>query len=668
MPEKLDIEEIIHKIREQKHFDVIAADNSFHIKVNRYVPYCCMAIHDGGNLRDELKEKILIDDYGRWYEEDPHTGKFISSLPITIIGLDSRYEYDLNRNPDECIHEEAWGRRVWKRKLSSKERNKSLKKHKNFYRVLEVLIAKLEELYGGCIVYDIHSYNHKRWDRAVPLFNIGTERINVQKYGEVVDHWVSELRSIRLDGIENVTNINDVFFGRGYNLEFITTRFPNSLVLAVEVKKIFSNELTGEDYPRLIRELQQKLKKSIINNAHFFSQNHTNWKWKKSTHLLDKKIDPAIGRVDDKIFKFLKGFELLAYVNPINTGIEQKRFVRTKYIEEPKFKYAPIKIHPYELKQQLGSIRIQDISDVSIRYMYESVINSYFDKIDMLSSLGTEKFLYNSLRYFGRPSKKDLINANYLLHLPSVPTEPKREPFLASDEIVEIFKKGIEEYGISCKISLSKKVISKVMILNSKKTILIRPDAKITRKEANALVEHEIGVHMVTTQNSSKGKLKILNLGLPVNTRTQEGLAILSEYLSGNISLNRLKKIALRVVITDMMCNGASFTDCFGLLTEHYNLSVNDAFVLTTRVYRGGGFTKDYLYLSGFADVLKLWNSNTDLSPLLVGKTSLEFYDTLTELIDRDLIDEPALFTKSFHSPAELANNEIYDYIISGIQ
>ncbi len=393
MPEKLDVSTIIERIKDQKHFDAIAEDNSFHIKVNRYVPYCCTAIHDGNNLRKELKGKIQIDEFGRWYEEDPHTGKFISSLPITIIGFDSRFEYDLNRRPEECIYEEAWGQKVWKRPLSSKDRKISLEKHKNFYRVLHALVAKLEELYNGCIVYDMHSYNFKRWERNVPLFNIGTERIDVKKYGGVIENWTSELKSIELGGIENKTAVNDVFYGRGYNLEFITSNFSNTLVLAVEIKKVFSNELTGEDYPKIIRELQQKLKNSIINNAHFFSQKHTNWKWNKSNHLLDRKTDPVILSVDKKLFKLLKGFELLAYVNPSNTIAEQKRFVRNNFNTPPKFKYTPIKINPFELKQELSSIKIQNISDVSIRYLYESVINSYFDKIDMLSSLGTKKFV-----------------------------------------------------------------------------------------------------------------------------------------------------------------------------------------------------------------------------------------------------------------------------------
>ena len=64
------------------------------------------------------------------------------------------------------------------------------------------------------------------------------------------------------------------------------------------------------------------------------------------------------------------------------------------------------------------------------------------------------------------------------------------------------------------------------MVLNAKKDDFCSiPTAKFTRGQISALVEHEIGVHMVTTVNSNARKsLHLFNLGLPVNTMTQEGL------------------------------------------------------------------------------------------------------------------------------------------------
>ena len=93
----MTIEEIIKNIKAQKPIDTTVNDGSFSIKIDRYVPYVCTAIHDGGNLRAELHNKMALDDYERWYEEDPHTADFIASMPVTLVGNDSRFEYELNR-------------------------------------------------------------------------------------------------------------------------------------------------------------------------------------------------------------------------------------------------------------------------------------------------------------------------------------------------------------------------------------------------------------------------------------------------------------------------------------------------------------------------------------------------------------------------------------------
>lgn len=666
--QKLKIDGIVKLIKAGKIFEAEAADGSFTIKINRYVPYVCLAVHDGSRVRDIISEKLALTDFERWYEEDPFTGDFISSLPITIIAHDSRYEYDLNRKPSECIYDVAWGKKVWSKKLTAKEKQVSLSKHNNFYKVLKVLISRLESSYDGCVVYDIHSYNSKRIERPTPLFNLGTENINQVKFRPVVNHWLGKLANIEIPTIENITKENDVFFGRGYVLEYLTKNFKNTLVLATEIKKVYCNEYTGATFPEIIRSIQEEFKNAIIENALFFTKEHTQWESRKAFSLLDKKSDSDLKKVDSQLFKVLKNFELLAYVNPINVRNEQRKFMKSNFTEEPVFKYSPIKIHPYELKQKLSSIATKRISDVSIRYMYEDVINSYFDKIDLLSELDSTKFLYNSLRYFQRPSQKDIRNAYYLLHLPSIPNEPKREPYLRIDEVLELFKTGLADYGLDSKVELSERVIAQVMVLNSKKKIVIRPDARFTEKQVNALIEHEIGVHMVTTENSSIQPLKVFNIGMPVNTETQEGLAILSEILSGNISLDRLKKLALRVLITDKMCSGASFVESFKFLNEDQGIGVHEAFTITTRVYRGGGFTKDYLYLSGLVKVLKFWRDGNDLSPLLIGKTSLNYYDLIREMIEREMLEKPKFITKSFTNPNLDQTEGVYGYILSGLR
>jgi uncharacterized protein (TIGR02421 family) len=665
---KVDVSEIIKSIEEEKLFELETIDGGIKIKITKYVPFCCTAIHNGSLLRHDLQSKMALNEYQRWYEEDPFTEDFIKSMPITIIANDSRFEYDLNRKPEECVYDEAWGKKVWKKKLTAQEIRLSKHKHAVYYKILQALISKLEALFGGCCVYDIHSYNHKRWDREVPLFNVGTAQIDLTRYQDTVQNWFGVLKKIALPDIQNVTAENDVFQGNGYNAEYINAHFSHTLVLPTEIKKVYCDELTGDSYPKIIRLLQVNLKKAILDNANFFCQKLEKWHHLSTISLLDKSNNKNLLKIDKDIYSLLKNIELLAEVNPINTANEKNRFFKNKFTELPNFKYNPIKINSFSLKQKLMSIPILDIQDVSIRELYRSVINSYFDKIDMINTLNSNKFLYNSLRYFGRPSKKDLQNASYVLSLPDIPNEAKKEPIYDAQAAMAVFKDALNEYNIKAKIELSNRVISQVMVLNSKKSILIQPQAQFKRKELQALIEHEIGVHMVTTMNSSKQQLKIFNVGLPVNTMTQEGLAILAEYLSGNITLQRLKKFALRAIIVDQMCSGASFIECFNLLRNDYNVDPNLSFSIVTRIFRGGGFTKDHLYLSGFITILRFWEENNDLSPLLVGKTSLPFYHTIEEMIGREMISPPGLLTKSFLKPQPELNNAVYSYIFSGLK
>src|SRR5210317_1078320 len=129
--ERLSVEDIIAKINSEEIFEAISEDYSFTIKIEEYVPYTCAAIHDGHQFRKELWSNCLHTEYDRWYEEDPETKNMVKTLPIVIAGCDSRFEYDLNRPPEEAVFETAWGKQLWREPLSENVKNKSLKKHTN---------------------------------------------------------------------------------------------------------------------------------------------------------------------------------------------------------------------------------------------------------------------------------------------------------------------------------------------------------------------------------------------------------------------------------------------------------------------------------------------------------------------------------------------------------
>ncbi len=258
---KLSHAEIIQRIEKEVPFEAVSDDYSLVIKIEEYAPYVCTAVHDGHQFRKSLWDNCLHTEYERWYEEDPCTKEMVRSHPIVIAGLDSRFEYDLNREPERAIYEDAWGKKLWKNPLPEEERRHSLAKHAAFYDVIDSLMSKIEAKHGKAIVFDMHSYNWKRWDREVPAWNLGTTNIDNDRYGHLVNSWRDKLGTMDLPhGIKSACGINDTFQGNGYLLKHVTQNFKDTLVLATEISKIYCDEETGVIYPEVVRSAEDHLK------------------------------------------------------------------------------------------------------------------------------------------------------------------------------------------------------------------------------------------------------------------------------------------------------------------------------------------------------------------------------------------------------------------------
>lgn len=273
--EKLSVDQIIANIESGKTFHAVAEDYSFSLKIDEYVPFACAAIHDGTQFRKDLWANCLHTYYERWYEEDPETKNMIQSHPIVLAGRDSRFEYDLNRAPEEAVFETAWGKQLWREPLSVQEKETSLNKHANFYRVVQALIKKLETLFGVSIVYDMHSYNWQRWDMEVPTWNLGTKNIDNNRFGTDIELWRKSLSEIQLpNGIRSTADINNTFFGNGHFLKFITKNFKKTLVLATEIAKVYCDEYQQVIYPEVVSAVEHQLKKKLVDHASDFYKRH----------------------------------------------------------------------------------------------------------------------------------------------------------------------------------------------------------------------------------------------------------------------------------------------------------------------------------------------------------------------------------------------------------
>ncbi|NVK51540.1 MAG: DUF1704 domain-containing protein [Flavobacteriaceae bacterium] len=372
--------------------------------------------------------------------------------------------------------------------------------------------------------------------------------------------------------------------------------------------------------------------------------------------------------IDKRIDDLVKKIELLSYVNPINIEEEKQKFFESKYLTDPVFKYPHRDFDKFKLHKELFTQPIHLIEDKQLRDLYEEIIYFYSGLIQCIETIGEgKKFYYNSLHSFGTPVEQDVENAKFILHFKEDDVaEEIFEPKYNADEAAQLFRDFSNRYDFSYQIKTSDKMGAIAMVLNNIKTLVIDSKHTFSKNEMAILNNHEIGVHMVTTMNGLLHPLKIFSHGFPNNVETQEGLAVFSEYMSGNLTVRRLKELAYRVIAVDSLEKGCSFSKTFRLLHNDYDLDKEKAFAVTLRTHRGGGFTKDYLYLTGLKKVYDYYHSKKDLSLLLTGKVSLEYVATIQELITKGYAVNLKHYTDSFLENNN--TNKTVDFILKNLK
>lgn len=375
----------------------------------------------------------------------------------------------------------------------------------------------------------------------------------------------------------------------------------------------------------------------------------------------------ALLKIDQNIDALVKKIELLSYVNPINIEAEKERFFASKYLTDPVFKYPEIDFDRFRLHRELFTQPLEDIEDKEIHQLYEGIIYTYSGLIQCIETIGEgKKFYYNSLHSFGTPTEQDVENAKFILHFEDDEDTDQFIPKYSATETEQFFKDYSKRYDFTYNIKHSSKMSAIAMVLNNIKTLVLNKNHTYSDNEIAVLTNHEIGVHMVTTMNGLLHPLKIFSHGFPDNEETQEGLAVFAEYMSNSLTVKRLKELAYRVIAVDSLAKGYSFSKTFRLLHNTYDLNRESAFYITVRAHRGGGFTKDYLYLTGLKKVYDYYKQGKDLSFLLTGKVSLGYVDQIESLIGKGLAVPAKHLTDSFSENKN--TNETVDFILSSLK
>jgi uncharacterized protein (TIGR02421 family) len=186
-------------------------------------------------------------------------------------------------------------------------------------------------------------------------------------------------------------------------------------------------------------------------------------------------------------------------------------------------------------------------------------------------------------------------------------------------------------------------------IMVSDGSLLVPTSAKVAAVRANAILQHEIGTHVVTYVNGSRQPIRLL-AGLAGYDETQEGLALLAEHLVGGLTVTRLRQLAARVVAVHLMLEGETFATVHRAVVAA-GFSPGAAFVTTMRAFRSGGFTKDAVYLRGLTALVAHVGAGHGIDVLLLGKMPLDAVPIVETLRDRGALVGPTLVPRYVMTP-----------------
>ena len=433
-------------------------------------------------------------------------------------------------------------------------------------------------------------------------------------------------------------------------------------VLGLEVRPVFRASPTGQDFPLVRRVLHKGMARALKRAIFTFTRRRTSQRPVHYQALGHRRVVNVVWSVDRLLAEVSNKFDFLLQVTPVNVDEAWSRFRKHRYDIIPEFMSRPLPIDPALIKRSLFKVPIERIEDPTLAQLFLDQQMELDRKLTMLGDRGTPQFLYGSLALYGGVEDSLLTLAYNVLDSVSARTRDESpRGAVAALEFARIAERVIQEYRsaypeLAARVEVRPDLVG---LMVSRGSLLIGARVKIPKTRVEAMLAHEVGTHLVTYVNGRAQPFRQLYIGLPGYEELQEGLAVLSEYLVGGLSRPRLRMLAARVVATYKMVDGADFVEVFRELVRDYGFGQRTAFNIVMRVFRGGGLTKDSVYLRGLDALLEHLRSGGELEPLIVGKIALNHIPVIEELNRRRVLAPPALRPSYLDNPSAVQRLDV---------
>ncbi len=517
--------------------------------------------------------------------------------------------------------------------------------------VIDGVVTSLVATCGACLVLELWSGTASSTSSVFRIHAAATDRL-----ATTLDALANGLRAITSKlPVEIITADTVAPPGRA---PLAVTARAGVLMIGLEVPPVYRSARAV--YPMVLRALARDLMHALQHGFFEFTRVQTPAQPAHFQMMGRRRVVQAVRDSDRALARISSAFDFLLAVTPVNVDDAWLEFCDGHRAITPVLRYRMLELDPELGKRQLYDLPLDRLEDPVLALLLRDKRRELDRQLGLLEDRDTPRFLHGSLQLYEAVDDALLAEAHDILHaLPASVRTPASGrcdavAFAARAEAELAHYRG-KHSAFTSKIQVRDDVAS---LLVSHGDLLIPRRLEVSAARVDALLQHEIGTHAVTWANGRSQPLRVLAAGLAGYEALQEGLAMFAEYISGGLDAERLRLIAARVLAVRRVTEGVAFPELFAELHETHRLPPRAAFTVAVRVFRGGGLTKDAIYLRGLLQVLDHLRRGGSIEPLLVGKLAFDQITLVEELLRREVLRPAPLrprWLDTDHAPAMLA-------------
>jgi len=372
----------------------------------------------------------------------------------------------------------------------------------------------------------------------------------------------------------------------------------------------------------------------------------------RPSHPDPRALPPVAADVDAALLAMDAELDWLLALNPLGTDELWDEFEASGRTRVSPLRYAEPVLDLDAMRRRLLSLPVDRIESPLLSELLAEKQRDLGHTLDLVRLRGTGAFVEASIELFGGVEPELLALAHRLLD--EVDVGEPLEADLGVDAVVAAVEDEVEWYrerapDFSLDVVVNADIGSLMMVSHGR--LYLDAELRLPGARLQPLLQHEVGTHVVTHYNGSRQPLRQLSVGLAQYDPLQEGLGVLAEFLAGYLPGERLRILAARVVAADMAIRRQGIPQIFACLHDGHGFPTDEAFDVAVRALRGGGLTKDAVYLRGLCELLEDLAGGGDFQQLFAGKFALRHRHALERLADEGWVVPPRLLPRYASAP-----------------